>query len=65
VPGDFGGSAWDGTGDTEDGGTEKRTGAAAVRGMHTASLIPYLKDLLFNFVVFSQKQAYNIFDKEI
>jgi hypothetical protein len=65
VPGDLGGSTWDGTGDTEDGGTEKRTDEAAVREMLTASLIPYLKDLLFNFVVFSQKQAYNIFDKEI
>jgi hypothetical protein len=30
VPGDLGGSTWDGTGDTEDGGEKKRTGKAAV-----------------------------------
>jgi hypothetical protein len=30
VPGNLGGSAWDGTGDTTDGGKNKRTGAAAV-----------------------------------
>jgi hypothetical protein len=33
VPGDFGGSTWDGTGDTADGGTKKRTGVAEVRGL--------------------------------